>query len=126
MRTNIEIDDKLMKQAMKATGATTKKAAVDAALRKVVKLKKQEGVRKLFGKIQWEGKKPLSELCNRITGTYIAPNYPYNIAGNLYDSNGYFNGQTQNNFPFSFQPTNYPMYAADPAHGYDEACLPTR
>lgn len=55
MRTNIDIDDKLMRQAMKATGATTKKAAVDAALRKVVQLKKQAKIRELFGKVQWEG-----------------------------------------------------------------------
>jgi Arc/MetJ family transcription regulator len=55
MRTNIEIDDKLMRQAMKATGATTKRAVVEAALRKVVQLKKQEGILKWFGKIQWEG-----------------------------------------------------------------------
>ncbi len=74
----------------------------------------------LLDKVQWEGRKPLSELCNRVTGTYIAPTFPYNLAGNLYDSNGYFNGVTQNNFPFSFQPTNYPMYAADALHGYGE------
>lgn len=55
MRTNIEIDDRLMKQAMKATGATTKKAAVEAALRKVVQLKKQEGIKRLRGKVQWVG-----------------------------------------------------------------------
>jgi Arc/MetJ family transcription regulator len=55
MRTNIEIDDELMCQAMKATGATTKRAVVETALRKVVQLKKQEGVLKWFGKIQWEG-----------------------------------------------------------------------
>jgi len=55
MRTNIDIDDKLMKQAMKATGATTKKAAVEAALRQVVQLKKQAKIRDLFGKVQWEG-----------------------------------------------------------------------
>jgi Arc/MetJ family transcription regulator len=55
MRTNIDIDDKLMKQAMKATGARTKKAAVEAALRKVVQLKKQERILRLFGKVQWEG-----------------------------------------------------------------------
>lgn len=77
-----------------------------------------EGV--LLDKIQWEGKKSLGELCNRITGTYTAPNYPYNTAGDLYDSNGFWQGQTQNNFPFSFQPTNYPMYALDELHGYDE------
>ncbi len=55
MRTNIDIDDKLMKQAMKATGASTKKAAVEAALRKVVQLKSQEGIKKLRGKVQWVG-----------------------------------------------------------------------
>jgi Arc/MetJ family transcription regulator len=55
MRTNIDIDDKLMEQAMKATGATTKKAVVESALRKVVQLKRQEGILKWFGKIQWEG-----------------------------------------------------------------------
>jgi Arc/MetJ family transcription regulator len=55
MRTNIDIDDKLMRQAMKATGATTKKAAVEAALRKVVQLKRQEGIKKLRGKVQWVG-----------------------------------------------------------------------
>jgi Arc/MetJ family transcription regulator len=55
MRTNIDIDDKLMKQAMKATGATTKKGAVEAALLRVVQLKKQEGFKKLRGKVRWEG-----------------------------------------------------------------------
>ena len=37
MRTNIEIDDELMEKAMKATGQRTKKAAVEAALRQVVR-----------------------------------------------------------------------------------------
>lgn len=55
MRTNIDIDDKLMRQAMKATGATTKKAAVEAALRQAVQLKRQEGLRKLRGKVVWRG-----------------------------------------------------------------------
>jgi Arc/MetJ family transcription regulator len=55
MRTNIDIDDKLMRQAMKATGATTKKGAVEAALRQVVQLKKQAKIRELFGKVKWEG-----------------------------------------------------------------------
>lgn len=55
MRTNIEIDDKLMQQAMKATGATTKRAAVEAALRKTVQLHKQgEALKKLWG-LGWEG-----------------------------------------------------------------------
>jgi Arc/MetJ family transcription regulator len=55
MRTNIDIDDKLMKQAMKATGATTKRAAVETALRQTVQLKKQEGIRKLRGTVVWRG-----------------------------------------------------------------------
>jgi len=42
MRTNIEIDDTLMRQAMAATGTTTKKAAVEASLRKLVALKVHE------------------------------------------------------------------------------------
>jgi hypothetical protein len=74
----------------------------------------------LLDDIRWAGKRKLSELINRVTGTYTAPNYPYNVAGNLYDSNGFWNGETQNNFPFSFQPTNFPMYACDELHGYDE------
>jgi Arc/MetJ family transcription regulator len=55
MRTNIDIDDTLMKQAMKATGATTKKGAVEEALRLAVRLRKQGEIRKLFGKVKWEG-----------------------------------------------------------------------
>lgn len=55
MRTNIDIDDKLMKQAMKATGATTKKAAVEASMRKTIQLKAQEGILKLRGKVVWRG-----------------------------------------------------------------------
>lgn len=42
MRTNIDIDDDLMKQAMKAIGATTKRAAIDSALRELVALKAHE------------------------------------------------------------------------------------
>jgi Arc/MetJ family transcription regulator len=55
VRTNIDIDDKLMKQAMKATGSTTKRQAVDAALRQTIQLKRQEGIRKLRGKVVWRG-----------------------------------------------------------------------
>ena len=55
MRTNIDIDDKLMREAMKATGTTTKKAAVEEALQLAIRLKKQEGIRKLRGKIVWRG-----------------------------------------------------------------------
>jgi Arc/MetJ family transcription regulator len=55
MRTNIDIDDKLMKQAMKATKTATKKAAVEACMRQVIQLKKQAKIRELFGKVAWRG-----------------------------------------------------------------------
>jgi hypothetical protein len=72
----------------------------------------------LIDEVKWSPKRSLADLCNRITGTYTAANYPYNTAGNLYDSNGWYNGTIQNNFPYAFQPTNFPMYACDQVHGY--------
>ncbi len=42
MRTNIDIDDELMKQAMRATGARTKRAAVEASLRKYLAARANE------------------------------------------------------------------------------------
>jgi hypothetical protein len=71
----------------------------------------------LVGGISWT-KRSVTDLINRVTGTYTAPNFPYNVAGNLYDSNGWYDGSIQNNFPYAFQPTNYPQYAADELHGY--------
>lgn len=55
MRTNIEIDDKLMAEAMKATGAKTKREAVEIALKQAVQRRKRLGILELEGKIQWEG-----------------------------------------------------------------------
>ena len=55
VRTNIEIDDELMRSALAATGLRTKKAVVEEALKLLVKLKGQERIRELRGKIQWEG-----------------------------------------------------------------------
>ena len=55
MRTNIEIDDKLMKDTLKATGLKTKREVVDFALREVLRLKKQTELKKLRGKFHWEG-----------------------------------------------------------------------
>ena len=55
MRTNIDIDDELMRQAIEASNETTKKAAVEKALRLMVSLKAQEGIKKLRGKVKWEG-----------------------------------------------------------------------
>lgn len=55
MRTNIDINDKLLKQAMKALGVTTKKAAVEGALRQTLEIYGQQSLRKLRGKIVWRG-----------------------------------------------------------------------
>ena len=55
MRTNIEIDDELMQQAMRSTGIHTKKAVVEAALRLLVRTHARTGVRRLRGKVQWHG-----------------------------------------------------------------------
>jgi Arc/MetJ family transcription regulator len=55
MRTNIVIDDALLKEAMQATGLTTKRAVVEAGLRLLVQIKAQTDIRRLRGKIPWEG-----------------------------------------------------------------------
>lgn len=55
MRTNIDIDDKLMQEVMAIGNFTSKKAAVDAALRFLVQRNKQRDILKLFGKVAWEG-----------------------------------------------------------------------
>ena len=55
MRTNIIIDDKLMKQAMDISGTKTKKATVEKALTLLIRMKNQENIRTLKGKLHWEG-----------------------------------------------------------------------
>jgi len=55
MRTNIVIDDKLMAEALKATGYATKKEAVEQGLRLLVRRQQQQAIRKLRGKVKWEG-----------------------------------------------------------------------
>ena len=55
MRTNIEIDDDLMRGAMQATGLKTKRAAVEEALRQLVLIRGQASIRKLRGKVKWVG-----------------------------------------------------------------------
>jgi hypothetical protein len=71
----------------------------------------------------WTPYRSFKDLINRVNGTYTAANYPYNTAGNLYDSNGWWNGTTANNWPFAFQPTNFPQYAQDTLHGYSSDAL---
>lgn len=55
MRTNIEIDDKLMADAQRLSGLPTKKAVVEEALRTLIRLKNQSRILELRGKIEWEG-----------------------------------------------------------------------
>ena len=55
MRTNIVIDDKLMSVALKTSGLKTKKEVVEEGLRLLVKVRNQSKLRKLRGKLKWEG-----------------------------------------------------------------------
>jgi len=55
MRTNIVIDDELMSQVLKLTGLRTKREAVELALKALLKLTQQEGIRAYRGKLDWEG-----------------------------------------------------------------------
>jgi Arc/MetJ family transcription regulator len=55
MRTNIVIDDALMRDAMKASGLKTKREAVELGLQTLVRLKRQQQIRTLRGKVQWQG-----------------------------------------------------------------------
>ena len=55
MRTNIEIDDTLMSDALAMTGVRTKKEAVELGLKTLIRLKKQERIKHFKGKLRWEG-----------------------------------------------------------------------
>lgn len=55
MRTNIVIDDKLMDEAMALTRLETKKAMVEAGLKLLIQIKKQERLKHLRGKLRWDG-----------------------------------------------------------------------
>jgi Arc/MetJ family transcription regulator len=55
MRTNIVIDDKLMRESLRATGLKTKREAVELGLQTLVRLQKQAGIRSLRGKLEWQG-----------------------------------------------------------------------
>jgi Arc/MetJ family transcription regulator len=55
MRTNIVIDDRLMEEALRLTGLKTKKEAVELGLRTLLRLGKQEQIRRFRGKLNWQG-----------------------------------------------------------------------
>jgi Arc/MetJ family transcription regulator len=57
VRTNIVIDDQLMRERenLRATGLKTKREVVDLALRTLLRLNRQGKIRKLRGKLNWQG-----------------------------------------------------------------------
>ena len=55
MRTNIVIDDQLMQDTLLATGLKTKREAVELGLRTLLRLRKQEDIRRFRGKLPWAG-----------------------------------------------------------------------
>ena len=55
MRINIVIDDKLMRDVLRATGLKTKKEAVELGLRTLLRLREQEQIRLFRGKLRWDG-----------------------------------------------------------------------
>jgi Arc/MetJ family transcription regulator len=67
MRTNIEIDDALMAEALKISGQPTKKQTVEQALRLMIRLRQQEEVRSAHGKYRWRGNLARSRK-GRVTG----------------------------------------------------------
>ena len=55
MRTNVVIDDQLMEEALLLSGFRTKKAAIEAGLRLLIKFSRQEKDRNFRGKLKWSG-----------------------------------------------------------------------
>jgi Arc/MetJ family transcription regulator len=55
MRTNIEIDDKLMKEAQELSGLKTKKAVVQEGLQALIRQKQRRKILDLAGKVEWVG-----------------------------------------------------------------------
>jgi len=55
MRTNIDIDDDLIREAMRASGARTKRGVVEEGLRLLIRTHGQVSIRRLRGKVTWRG-----------------------------------------------------------------------
>ena len=62
MRTNIDIDDELMREAMRVSGAATKRAAVEQGLRLLIDVRGQRAIRRLRGNVKWTGHLEASRL----------------------------------------------------------------
>jgi len=55
MRTNIDIDDKLMRDSLRVTGLKTKREVVELALKTLLRLSQQEEIKRLRGTLAWQG-----------------------------------------------------------------------
>jgi Arc/MetJ family transcription regulator len=55
MRTNVVIDDLLMRDALKTSGLQTKKDAIEEGLKLLVRFNRQKSIRRMRGKLKWEG-----------------------------------------------------------------------
>ena len=55
MRTNIVIDDQLLADVQKITGIKTKKGMVEEGLKLLLRLKRQEKVKRRRGTLKWTG-----------------------------------------------------------------------
>ena len=67
MRTNIDIDDELMRKALDSTGEPTKRAVVERALHLLIQTQGQAGVRQLRGKVTWQGNLSESRRARRLS-----------------------------------------------------------
>ena len=54
-RTNIVLDEKLVREGLKLFKKRTKKELIDFALREVIRREKAKGILALEGKVKWEG-----------------------------------------------------------------------
>lgn len=55
MRTNIDIDDRLIREAMAATDLKSKKDVVNFALSELLRLRKRKSILRYHGKTRWKG-----------------------------------------------------------------------
>jgi Arc/MetJ family transcription regulator len=55
VRATVVLDDVLVREAKALTGLKTKRAVLDEALWMLIRIRKQERIRELFGTVEWEG-----------------------------------------------------------------------
>jgi antitoxin ParD1/3/4 len=76
MRTNIEIDDTLMAEAMKAGPYTTKKDAVEAGLKLLARQAAYREILKWRGKLKWEGDESIDWTAPEVPAHAVAVQEP--------------------------------------------------